>query len=89
MLVLHEIGEVLIDNIAPYGGMIKEEKEHKEMEKVIENIIKKEKLYTHLLEFDAQEIRESRFAYLCDKLEADIQSKIYQDKGRYHALKEQ
>lgn len=92
MLALHEIGEVIIGDITPYDGMTKEEKEKKEheaMEKVIGDVIKKEELYTLLLEFDAKKTKEAKFAHLCDKIEADIQSKIYQDKGRHHSLSEQ
>ena len=37
-----------------------------------------EKLF---LEFDAQETPEAKFAYQCDKLECDIQSKLYDQEG--------
>ena len=38
---------------------------------------------------DAEEKENSKFAHYCDKLEADIQSKIYQDSGRHRSLDEQ
>ena len=42
-----------------------------------------------LLEFDEHITKESRFAYLCDKLEADIQAKVYQDMGCQRGLENQ
>ena len=33
------------------------------------------------LEFDAHETKEAIFAYQCDKLECDIQSKLYDQEG--------
>lgn len=92
MLALHEIGEVIIGDITPHDGITKEEKrekEHKAMLEVLGNVIKKEELYTLLLEFDEQKTKEAKFAHLCDKIEADIQSKVYQDQGRHHSLEEQ
>ena len=33
------------------------------------------------LEFDARETEEAKFAYLCDKFEAELQSKLYDEEG--------
>ena len=33
------------------------------------------------LEFDAHKTKEAKFAYQCDKLECDIQSKLYDQEG--------
>ncbi len=51
------------------------------MEKVIGDLIKKEEYLALLNEFDERKTKESIFAYHCDKLEADIQAKVYQDMG--------
>ena len=32
-------------------------------------------------EFDARETKEAKFAYFCDKLECDIQSKLYDEEA--------
>ena len=92
MLTIHEIGEVLIGDITPFDGITVEEKaeiEHKAMQDVLGDIIEKDELYGLLLEFDEHNTKESNFAYLCDKLEADIQAKVYQDIGCQRELSDQ
>ena len=92
MLAIHEIGEVLIGDITPFDKITQEEKtkiEHIAMFDVLGDLLDREKLYALLVEFDKHESKESNFAYLCDKLEADIQAKIYQDKGYQHSLDDQ
>lgn len=92
MLVLHEIGEVIIGDYSPFEKITPEEKmkiEHEAMQKVLGNLIKKEEYYSLLLEFDAKQTEEANFAHLCDKMEADIQAKVYQDMGCQHSLDEQ
>jgi putative hydrolase of HD superfamily len=92
MLILHEIGEVLIPDITPFDGITAEEKakmEHQAMKDVLGDIVSKDKFYDLLLEFDEHKTRESKFAYLCDKMEADLQAKVYQDMGCQHSLDDQ
>ena len=92
MLILHEIGEVIIGDITMFNGISKEEKEkleHKAMQTIIGDLIKKEEMMNLLLEFDERTSKEAIFAYHVDKLEADIQSKIYQDMGMHHDLNDQ
>ena len=92
MLAIHEIGEVLIGDITPYDNVTQEEKEkieHKAMMDVLGEIGGKEELFSLLLEFDRHDTKESKFAYLCDKLEADIQAKVYQDRGEQRSLNDQ
>lgn len=92
MLVLHEIGEVIIGDITPYDNVTPEEKmqmEHEAIRKVLGNLIKKEEYFSLLLEFDERKTKEAVFAYHCDKLEADIQSKVYQDMGCHNSLDDQ
>lgn len=92
MLTIHEIGEVIIGDITPYDNITpeqKEEIEHKAMLDVLGDLGGKEELFGLLLEFDKRETKESQFAFLCDKLEADIQSKVYQDRGEQRSLDDQ
>ena len=92
MLIIHEIGEVLIGDITPFDNITLEQKqeiEHQAMSDVLGSLMKKEELLNLLFEFDEGKTKESRFAYLCDKLEADIQAKVYQDTGYQHSLADQ
>ena len=92
MLVLHEIGETIIGDITPFDGISIDEKnniEHAAWKKLLNGLIKEEELYDLLIEFDERKTNDAKFAYLCDKLEADIQSKVYQDKGCQRSLDDQ
>lgn len=92
MLVLHELGEVIIGDITPFDNITPEEKmqkEHEAMKEVIGNLIKQDEFLSLLFEFDEKKSKEAIYAYHCDKLEADIQAKIYQDMGFQHSLDEQ
>lgn len=92
MLVLHEIGEVIIGDITPYDNITKKEKsemEHEAMQNILGDLIKKEEYYALLLEFDERKTKEAIFAYHCDKLEADIQCKVYQDMGCHNSINKQ
>ena len=92
MLTIHEIGEVLIGDITPFDNITQEEKtkmEHIAMQEVLGDLCTKEELFNLLLEFDLHKSNEAKFAYLCDKIEADIQSKVYQDMGYHHSLDDQ
>ena len=92
MLVIHELGEVVIGDITPFDNITPEEKmekEHEAIKEVIGDLIKKDEFYSLLLEFDDKKTKEAIFAHHCDKLEADIQAKVYQDMGCQHSLEEQ
>lgn len=89
MLVIHELGEVIIGDITPFDNISKEEKmkiEHEAILTVIGDLASKDELVSLLLEFDERTTKEAIFAYHCDKLEADIQSKVYLDMGCHHPL---
>lgn len=92
MLVLHELGEVVIGDITPFDNITREEKmekEHVAIKEVLGDLIKKEEYFALLLEFDERKTREAIFAYHCDKLDADIQAKVYQDMGCQNPLDKQ
>ena len=92
ILVLHELGEVVIGDITPFDNVTPEEKtrrEHDAIQEVLGDLMKKEEYYALLLEFDERKTKEAIFAYHCDKLEADIQAKIYQDMGCQNPLDQQ
>ena len=92
MLVLHELGEVIIGDITPFDNITPEEKmkkEHEAMREVIGDLVNQEEFLSLLFEFDEKKTKEAVFAHHCDKLEADIQAKVYQDMGFQHPLDEQ
>jgi len=80
MLVLHEIEEVKIGDLTPFDKVTKEEKRRmgKQAVQEILNSLSKKADYIELIEeFEEMKTRESIFAKMCDKLEADIQCKLY------------
>ena len=92
MLVLHELGEVIIGDITPFDNITPEEKmkkEHEAMREVIGDLVNQEEFLSLLFEFDEKKTKEAIFAHHCDKLEADIQAKVYQDMGCQPPLDEQ
>lgn len=92
ILIVHEIGEVVIGDITPFDNISSEEKmkrEHDAIKEVVGDLVKKDEIISLLLEFDARTTKEAIFAYHCDKLEADLQAKVYQDMGCQHPLAEQ
>ena len=52
------------------------------------DIEKSDKIKNLIFEFDDRKTKEALFAYYCDKLECDIQAKIYDDRG-YVSLRKQ
>ena len=91
MLLVHEFGEILIGDITPFDNVTVEEKksiEHKAFKNVVSMLSNREELYNLMIEFDEHTTKESKFAYMCDKLEAPLQAKVYFDKGRFKELNE-
>lgn len=80
MLVLHEIEEIKIGDLTPFDKITKEEKRKqgkRAVEQILSNLDKKVKYIELIEEFENMKTNESIFAKMCDKLEADIQSKLY------------
>lgn len=79
-------------DITPFDGITPDEKqeiEHRAVIEVIGNLTKKNEMVNSIFEFDRQESNEARVAHYCDKLEADIQAKVYQDMGVQRSLDDQ
>lgn len=92
MLVIHELGEVIIGDITPFDNVSPEEKKRIEQEaiiKVVGELVEKEELISLIFEFEEKKTKEAIFAHHCDKLEADLQAKIYQDMGCQNSLDNQ
>jgi 5'-deoxynucleotidase YfbR-like HD superfamily hydrolase len=92
MLAIHEIGETLIGDITPFDGITPEEKrkiEFKAVEDLLGNLKEKTELLDLFSTFESHISNESIFSYFCDKIEADLQSKFYQDTYQHRNLNEQ
>ncbi len=80
MIVLHEIEEIKIGDLTPFDKPTQEERRkmgRKAVEEVLDTLTKKQDYIELIEEFEEKKTRESVFAKMCDKLEADIQSEIY------------
>ncbi|MEE1087030.1 MAG: HD domain-containing protein [Schaedlerella sp.] len=83
MLAIHELGETVIGDLTRFQ-ISKEEKtklEHEAVHKILEDLLDAKQIEALFLEFDAQETEEAKFAYQCDKLECDLQCKLYDEEG--------
>ena len=83
MLAVHELGETVIGDYDE-NDISKKEKERKEHEAVhiiLKDILDGEIIEKLFLEFDSHLTKEAMFAYMCDKLECDLQCKLYDEEG--------
>ena len=82
-LAIHETEEVLLGDLTPFDKEYKDKQKlgKEAVKKVFGNLIAKE-VYTTLLDnFNNQSTPEALFAYKVDKLECDLQAKLYDEKG--------
>ena len=80
MLVIHELEEIEIKDFTPFDKITNEEKREMgkvAVEDVLKDLTKKEELIKLIEEFEDMKTKESIFAKMCDKLESDIQCKLY------------
>ena len=81
MLALHETEEILIGDITIYDKerlALKKEAGRRAVEKLFKNDNSK-KFLDVIAEFEKRETKEAKFAYMCDKMEADLQAFIYRN----------
>lgn len=79
MLSIHEIGENLIGDLTQFQ-ITKEEKkiiEHMAVHDILSGLIDGDKIEELYLDFDEHRSKEALFAHLIDKLECDLQAKLY------------
>lgn len=82
MLAIHELGETIIGDLTQFE-ISKEEKEkieHAAVHKILGSLLDGNLIEELFLEFDSHQTKESLFAYQCDKLECDLQSKLYDEE---------
>lgn len=83
MLAIHELGEAIIDDLTQFeiNENDKEKIEHAAVHEILSGILDGKQIEELFLEFDSHSTKEAFFAYQCDKLECDLQSKIYDEEG--------
>ena len=83
MLALHELEEIAIGDLTMFQ-ISKEDKKvkgHEAIKEILKNLISKNQIENLIFEFDERKTPEALFAYYCDKLECDIQAKLYDLQG--------
>ena len=83
MLAIHELEEIEIGDLAFYE-ITKEEKlikGKKATDYILKDFLGKDELSALLDEYNERKTDEAIFAYHCDKLECDIQMKLYDQEG--------
>ena len=83
MLAIHEIGETVIGDLTQFQ-ISKQEKrkiENEAVHNILKDLINGKQIEELYFEFEAHESKESIFAYQCDKLECDLQCKLYDEEN--------
>ena len=82
-LAIHETEEVVIGDLTPFdkGYEDKKIKGQAAIKDVFKDLMAKEVFETLITNFDNQSTPEAIFAYKCDKLECDLQAKMYDEAG--------
>lgn len=83
MLAVHELEEIEIGDLA-FFEITREEKLTKGKEAtnyILKDFLGKDEIAGILDEYNERKTEEARFAYHCDKLECDIQMKLYDQEG--------
>ena len=83
MLAIHELGETVIGDLTQFeiSEEEKEKIEHEAVHEILSGILDGKQIEKLFLEFDKHATKEAMFAYQCDKLECDLQSKLYDEEG--------
>ena len=81
MIAIHELWETIIWDLTQFeiSKEKKKELEHEAVHNILKDLIDGENIEKLFLEFDEHKTKESLFAYQCDKLECDLQSKLYDE----------
>jgi len=83
MLAIHELEEVVIGDLTQFE-ISKEEKKkigHEAVNKMLSGLKQNDEIEALIHEFDERKTKEASFAYQCDKLECDLQSKLYDEES--------
>lgn len=83
MLAVHELEETIIGDLTQWDieANDKLNRGHAAVQIILRDLINKQQIEELIHEFDARQSKEALFAYHSDKLECDIQSKLYDEEG--------
>ena len=83
MLAIHELGETVIGDLTQFQVSKEEKKKigHEAVSKVLDGLLDKKKIENIIIEFDDRITNEAKFAYQCDKLECDLQCRLYDEEN--------
>lgn len=83
MLAIHELEEIEIGDLAFYETTKEDklEKGKNATDLILKNLVGKEEISKLLDEYNERKTEEAIFAYHCDKLECDVQMKLYDQEG--------
>ena len=82
MIAIHELWETVIWDLTEFQ-ISREEKErieHEAVHKILKDLVDGDEIEKIFLEFDEHKTKEANFAYQCDKLECDLQCKLYDEE---------
>ena len=82
MIAIHELWESIIGDLTQFeiSKAEKEKMEHEAVHNILKDLIDGDEIEKLFLEFDEHKTKESLFAYQCDKLECDLQCKLYDEE---------
>ena len=83
MIAVHELEEIEMGDLAFFETTAKEklEKGKRATDNLLKDFMGKEEISNLLEEYNTRKTDEAIFAYHCDKLECDIQMKLYDQEG--------
>ncbi len=83
MLAIHELGETIIGDLTQFQIEKKDKMimEHEAVHSILKDLLDGEEIEQLFLEFDERKTKEALFAHYCDKLECDLQAKIYDEEN--------
>jgi len=83
MLAIHELEEAVIGDLTQFqiDKTVKEELGHNAVKEILKNLMSGKEIEKLIFEFDERKSKEALFAYQCDKLECDLQCKIYDEEN--------
>ncbi len=86
MLAIHELEEIEIGDLAFYETTKEDklEKGKNATDLILKDLIGKEEISNLLDEYNERKTEEAIFAYHCDKLECDVQMKLYDQEGCFN-----